>query len=157
MLKAPLNLEAKIPPPVLFVTTGAVMWFAARLWPALAFELPGRLAIAVALGAGGAAMATAAAAAFRRARTTFNPLRPEAASTLVTSGVFRISRNPMYVGLLLALTGWAVFLSNAAAFLLVPAFVAYMNRFQIAPEERVLAAKFGDDFAAYRRAVRRWL
>ena len=76
---------------------------------------------------------------------------------LVTAGIFRYTRNPMYLGLLVVLTGWAVHVSNAAAFALLPLFVAYMWRFQIVPEERAMGASFGADYAAYTRRVRRWL
>jgi protein-S-isoprenylcysteine O-methyltransferase Ste14 len=76
---------------------------------------------------------------------------------MVTSGVYGVSRNPMYVGFLLVLIGWAAFLSHALAFALLPLFVAYMNRFQIEPEERALSAKFGGQFQEYRRSVRRWV
>lgn len=81
----------------------------------------------------------------------------DAASSLVTNGVYRFTRNPMYVGLLLALSGWAAFLSSPSALVYLVAFVLYMNRFQIEPEERVLASRFGADYAAYRTRVRRWL
>jgi protein-S-isoprenylcysteine O-methyltransferase Ste14 len=93
---------------------------------------------------------------FRRAKTTVNPTTPAAASALVRTGVFRFTRNPMYLGLLLCLVAWAIFLSSVLALLSAPLFVVYMNRFQIAPEERALAALFGDSFAAYKRDVRRW-
>lgn len=76
---------------------------------------------------------------------------------MVTSGVYRVSRNPMYLGFLLALAWWVVFLSHLLAFALLPLFMWYMNRFQIVPEERALAAKFGSEFTEYSRAVRRWL
>jgi protein-S-isoprenylcysteine O-methyltransferase Ste14 len=97
------------------------------------------------------------AASFRRARTTVNPLKPESASSLVASGVYRVSRNPMYVGLCLVLLGWAVMLSNVLAYAIVPVFVLYMNRFQIGPEEAALERVFGADYVAYRARVRRWL
>lgn len=80
-----------------------------------------------------------------------------AAATLVVLGIYRFSRNPMYIGVLFALTGWAVFLSHALAFLFLPGVVAYLNRFQIAPEERVLLAKLGQAYATYMQSVRRWL
>ena len=63
----------------------------------------------------------------------------------------------MYLGLLLVLLGWAIHLSNALAVLLLPALILYMNRFQIVPEERALATRFGQEFAAYKSRVRRWL
>lgn len=97
------------------------------------------------------------AATFRRAKTTVNPLKPQSSSSLVTWGIYAITRNPMYLGGLVILTGCAVFLSNALAFLLLPAYILYINRFQIAPEERALTSLFGQEFAAYRSRVRRWL
>ena len=84
-------------------------------------------------------------------------MQPAKTTSLVAGGVYRFTRNPMYLGLLLVLAGWAVFLSNALAFALLPAFIAYIGRFQIAPEERALAAKFGTEYEAYRTEVRRWL
>jgi len=84
-------------------------------------------------------------------------MKPQSSSVLVVSGVYKLTRNPMYLGFLLVLLGWAVFLSNVLAFLLLQAFIAYMNRFQIEPEERALASLFGQDFADYKSRVRRWL
>ncbi len=84
-------------------------------------------------------------------------MKPEAASTLVCSGVYRVTRNPMYLGLLLVLTGWAVHLSCAWTLIGPLAFKLYIDRFQIAPEERALSGKFGADYSAYATRVRRWL
>ena len=94
---------------------------------------------------------------FKKAHTTVNPLNPEACSTLVDTGIYRYSRNPMYLALLLALAGWGIFLGNFYALVLTIAFVLYMNRFQIRPEEKALEALFGTGFLEYRRSVRRWL
>jgi protein-S-isoprenylcysteine O-methyltransferase Ste14 len=102
-------------------------------------------------------MAIAGVISFQRAKTTVNPTRPGSASALVVSGVYRVTRNPMYLGLLLVLLGWGVFLSNVLAFIWIPAYVAYMNRFQIAPEERALSCLFGQEFLAYKAKVGRWL
>jgi protein-S-isoprenylcysteine O-methyltransferase Ste14 len=95
--------------------------------------------------------------AFRRARTTISPVKASAASSLVTTGVYRFTRNPMYLGLLLTLLAWAAFLFNPVALLFVPIFVLYINRFQIKPEERTLSALFGGEYGAYQERVRRWL
>jgi protein-S-isoprenylcysteine O-methyltransferase Ste14 len=133
------------------------MWLVARFSPELSIELPGRLAAAFALATAGAVVALAGVAEFRRVRTTVNPLRPERASALVTSGVFRWTRNPMYLGLALGLAGVAVGLSNLGAMVLLPAFVAWIDRLQIVPEERALLANFGAAFTDYTARVRRWL
>jgi protein-S-isoprenylcysteine O-methyltransferase Ste14 len=150
-------LELKVPPPVVAVLAAGFIWGASRAVPTLGFTLPHRNAFFVALLLAGIFVAISGVTAFRRAKTTVNPLKPEQASTLVRSGIYRYTRNPMYLGLLLALLGWALFVSNVIAFVLLSAFVLYLNRFQIAPEERVLASKFGQEFAAYKAKVRRWL
>jgi len=94
---------------------------------------------------------------FRQARTTVNPMKPDTTSSLVVSGIYRWTRNPMYLGFLLVLLGWALFLSNALAFVLLPAVIFYMDRFQIEPEERALHSLFGQQFVIYTSRVRRWL
>ncbi len=86
-----------------------------------------------------------------------NPIKPGAASSLVTGGVFRFTRNPMYLSLLLYLLAWTAYLSNWLALLLVPVFVLYINQLQIKPEERALSALFGSEYASYKARVRRWL
>jgi protein-S-isoprenylcysteine O-methyltransferase Ste14 len=129
----------------------------ARVAPGLSFTLPARFALALALVALGGAVAFAGVVAFRSQRTTVNPLTPSASSSVVSSGVYRVSRNPMYLGFFMALAGWALYLSNAAAALLLPAFLAYMTQYQIKPEERALLAKFGPAFLQYMAGVRRWV
>lgn len=153
----PAALELRIPPVVLSLLTGFVMWGIARAGPALHVPLPGSRAIAALLALAGVALGAAGVAAFRSSRTTVDPRRPEAATSLVTGGPYRWSRNPMYLGLLLTLAGWALYLASPLALLLLPAFVAYMNRFQIEPEERAMRSNYGRDYEAYARSVRRWL
>ncbi len=150
-------LEARVPPPLVAGTVALLMWLAARSFPALDFPLPAKGALAVAVGVAASAFGAVAIGQFLRARTSMNPMRPDGASALVVSGVYRVSRNPMYVADLGLLVAWALWLANVVAFALLPAFVAYINRFQIAREERVLEARFGAAFADYRRVVRRWL
>lgn len=94
---------------------------------------------------------------FRRAGTTVNPMQIDAASSLVMTGIFAITRNPIYLGLVFVLLAWFVYLSNFTSLIMVPLFVLYMNCFQILPEERVLEAKFGQEFVVYKAKVRRWL
>jgi protein-S-isoprenylcysteine O-methyltransferase Ste14 len=122
-------------------------------------ELPAlwRMGAALTLAAAGLGFDLAGLFYFVRARTTINPLKPASTSSLVSSGVYRFTRNPMYLGMLLVLLAWAAFLSSVAALLVAPLFVLYINRFQIIPEERILASKFGAEFAAYKKKVRRWL
>lgn len=150
-------LELRVPPVALVLTAAACMWLVATLGSgndlAIAFSTPIGAAIALA----GALVALRGVMAFRAAHTTVNPTTPGASSSIVASGIYRVSRNPMYLGFLLMLAGWAVYLSNTFSCVFLPAFVLYMNRFQIQPEERALEAKFGTQYAAYKQQVRRWL
>jgi protein-S-isoprenylcysteine O-methyltransferase Ste14 len=136
----------------------AVMsWLAARAAPLLAFDFPGRAVLALLLVAAAVSVGLAGVVAFRRARTTVNPLQPERASALVTGGIYRHTRNPMYLAVATMLLAWGLWLSNALGPLGAVLFVAWMDRLQIPPEERALAVIFGEEFERYRRKVRRWL
>ncbi len=150
-------LELRIPPPVVALLCGLGIWLLAEHLPALAFDVPARAWVAGALVLVGLTLDLVSLARFFRTRTTVNPLNPQGTSALVTGGLYRLTRNPMYVGLLLVLTGYAAWKANVAGFAMIAVFVAYLTRFQIMPEERVLAAKFGAEYDAYRRRVRRWL
>ena len=95
--------------------------------------------------------------AFVHAKTTVNPLAPESAEELVTSGLFRFSRNPMYLGMLLVLTGGLIWLGAWSAMLAPILFIWVITEIQIKPEERALQQKFGDQFTLYRSRTRRWI
>ena len=150
-------LELRIPPVGVFLLAGAAMWGAARYVPATRFMLPGRIVVVAGLLVAAGCIAAAGIIAFRQHATTVDPMRPDRASSLVVAGIYRRTRNPMYLGLVLLLLAWSAYLANLAALLLVPAFVAYMNRFQIRPEEHTLLERFGDAYAKYMSEVRRWL
>lgn len=150
-------LETKIPPPLVGGACALAMYLAALPPADLALPRSLRLALALGFAAAGLAVDLAGLIAFRRARTTVNPLRPGSASSLVREGIYRRSRNPMYLGMLLVLAGWAAWLANPLALLGLPAFVLYIGRFQIVPEERALSQRFGAEFERYRAQVRRWL
>lgn len=152
------RLELKILPDVVFLFTAAVMWVAARFTPPLAnLPLPARVITAVIFCVAGLAVVQAAGLEFRRLNTSTDPLRPESAAALVTSGIYRVTRNPMYLGMTIVLLGWGLFLMNLVSLGLVSFFVFYINFFQIPPEERLLAARFGDAYRTYTKKVRRWL
>ena len=150
-------LDLKVPPLVLVLVLAVAMWFAAIQLPSLAFTLPWRHGLAITVSGVAILFLLAGGYAFQKAKTTLNPTTPTATSSIVASGVYRVSRNPMYVGFLFVLTGWAIWLSHPLSFLFLPVFVAYMNRFQISPEERALSAKFGEEYDTYKQGVRRWL
>lgn len=150
-------LENRIPPPVVATIFAAAMWGISLVVPGVAWRDAARVTGTVLPALIGAFFCLAGVISFRRAKTTVNPLKPENASALVSGGIYRVSRNPMYVGFALFLVAWAAWLSSPAALAGVIGFVLYINRFQVAPEERALAALFGDDFERYKARVRRWL
>lgn len=150
-------LDHKIPPPVVGAIVAAGMWAVADLGPQLPIAPGPQYAAIAILAAAGVAFDLLGLLAFRASRTTINPLRPERASSLVTGGVYRVTRNPMYVGMAFLLLAWAVYLSAVLPFLGIVAFVLYITRFQIRPEERVLGSIFGKEYSAYASRVRRWL
>ena len=150
-------LELKVPPVALGAILAALMWSASAAAPAFDFTFPANTVASVSLALMGALTCLAGVGSFRRAKTTVNPIKPDSASSLVVSGVYGYTRNPMYLGFLLILSGWAALLSNLLALAVLPAFVLSINRFQISPEERALASLFADDYAKYRARVPRWL
>lgn len=150
-------LELKIPPPAVALLIGLLMWLASSVVAPVEVPFGTRVAVAVVLASVGLSFGFASMRSFLRARTTMNPFKPSAASSLVTGGVFRFTRNPMYLSLLLYLLAWAAYLSNWLALLFVPVFVLYINELQIKPEERALSALFGAEYASYKARVRRWV
>jgi protein-S-isoprenylcysteine O-methyltransferase Ste14 len=150
-------LELKVPPPVVALLLGLSMWRASLLGASVEVPFVLRVGVALVVASVGLVIGVASMVSFWRAKTTMNPTKPAGTSVLVTSGVFRFTRNPMYLSLLLYLLAWAVYLSSLWALLLVPAYVLYIHRFQIKPEERALSSLFGQDYDAYKERVRRWL
>ncbi|MGP4713076.1 MULTISPECIES: methyltransferase family protein [unclassified Psychrobacter] len=150
-------LELKVPPVVQVVVSAAAMYGVSKVAPNLQFSIEGSTMIAVGLGAIGLGLGVLGVAQFKKAQTTPNPQALEKASSLVTSGIYRYTRNPMYVGLTLVLLGWAFYLSHYLAFIILPVFVIYMTRFQIEPEERAMTRLFGTAYQSYRAKVRRWI
>jgi protein-S-isoprenylcysteine O-methyltransferase Ste14 len=137
--------------------TAFLMWLLSVLLPQFQMVLLGANGLAVLVFCAGMVVAVAGVLSFRKAQTTVNPVSPHKASSLVISGIYRYTRNPMYLGFALWQLGWALFLSNVLALVMVPVFMLYMNRFQIRPEEAALEKLFGAEFTAYKQAVRRWL
>lgn len=150
-------LETRVPPPLVAAIVALAMYGARARGLVLPLDRPPRIAVAGGLAVVGLAVALSAVLAFRRTRTTIDPHRIDRVSTLVTRGVFAVTRNPMYLGVALLLTGWAVYLGTLPMFLGPLLFVAWITRFQIVPEERLLSARFGNDFETWRRRTRRWL
>lgn len=139
----------KFPPLVVMALAAGLMWGVSLVLPQANVAKPLRLAIVAALVVTGLFLAIAGVVEFRRARTTVDPRFPEKSSALVTTGVFRITRNPMYFAFALILCGWAVYLTSIWALIVVPGFVLFLDRYQVVPEERALIARFGNNFESY--------
>ena len=139
------------------IATGALMWWVASSSFAFPFSMPFVPAIRTLVIAIGALLTVSGIVRFARLKTTVNPIKLDESTRLATTGVYRISRNPMYLGLTIMLLGWGVHLGSPVNILCIAAFVAYMTQFQIKPEETALRKLFGDEFEAYCGKVRRWI
>ena len=149
-------LELKVPPVAVALIHGVGMWVLSGSGDsAVGLTTPLGLA-AGSLVLLGAMLATTAVLQFRSYKTTVDPREPAASSAIVTTGVYRFSRNPMYLAFGLILAGWSLYLAEPQTLLLIPVFVLYITRFQIRPEERLLEERFGSEYAEYSSQVRRW-
>lgn len=149
--------DTKLPAPVVALIAGAGMFVYARAALLSGDDSVLRTTVAVGLSQVSALIALLAMASFWRRGTTINPFQPARASTLVTHGVFRFSRNPMYLSLLILLVAYALRLGAWAGWAGPLGFWCYVTRYQIVPEERALEDRFGEDYRAYKRRTRRWL
>lgn len=145
-------LETRIPPPFLFLALVAIVWTLPG-----SISIPAQSVFGVPVLLAGLAINAWPKLLLRKAGTTLNPLHPELSSALVTSGLYRHSRNPMYLGYALALLGCVICMGKPFGLIAVAFFVCYVTIFQIRPEERQLAARFPVEYAAYKKAVRRWV
>ena len=152
-----MTLSLKVPPPVQAITFGVLMWVVARQVSGGQFEFELQLLVAILIAVAGVALVVMSILEFRRASTTIDPFHPEEASSLVDSGVFRFSRNPMYIGLLLVLIGWSVWLGSYYNLVVLAMFVSYITAFQIKPEEAAMKSLFGEEYDQYCSKVRRWI
>ncbi len=152
-----VRLELKVPPVLIVIIVSVLMWIVSTFTASsnMLSSLSGWLSPSC--FAIGLFYVLAGVGSFMKAHTTVNPMMPESATSLVTRGIYQYTRNPMYVGFALGLIGWGIYLSNVYALLMVVVFVAYMNRYQIEPEERSLLALFGSEYEVYLSSVRRWL
>lgn len=150
-------LELAIPPPLVMLVIGLLMWLLSFTAPAFTTYSISSMSGAAVVGLAGLGVSMAGIITFRRAKTTSDPRKPADASTLVTSGIYRLTRNPMYLGVLLILIAWGLVLGNLLALICAFIFVPYINRYQILPEERLLEDKFVAAFTDYKAKVRRWI
>ena len=151
------GLELKVPPPIVALVTAVLMWLTSRSLPLFAFVFPARNAFAIGLAAAGFIIGISGVVTFRRAKTTVNPTKPQASSSLVTWGVYTITRNPMYLGMTLVLVGEAVWLGTATPWLVFPVFLWLITTRFIRHEEAMLEQRFGAQYREYKSRVRRWV
>lgn len=149
-------MKLKIPPVVVFLIFGILMYLLKRFLPVGYFDFFGRIYLMYTLLAFAGGIGFISLLQFFKSKTTVDPTRPSKASKLVTSGIYQFSRNPMYLGLLLMLLAWGLWLGNAFNVLLAAGFVFYMNTFQIIPEEEMLLQLFDKEYKQYCALVRRW-
>lgn len=149
-------MHLKVPPPIILLLAMIGMYFLTIYWPLMHFTFQGQSVVALMLCFLGGALPVTGLISFKKAQTTVNPHQPQASSHLVTSGVYRFSRNPMYLGFSFILLATFVYLGSLSALLMIPAFVGYINRFQIQPEEAMLQKLFAEEYQRYRQQVRRW-
>ncbi len=149
-------MKLKVPPAIVFLVFGLLMYLLSEFLPVGYFDFFGRQYLMIALATFAIIIAVVALFQFYAAKTTINPTHPKKTKKLVVNGIYAYTRNPMYLALLLLLLAWGVWLGNAFNTLLAAGFVAYMNRFQIEPEEQALRQIFEKDYKQYCLLVRRW-
>ena len=150
-------MKLRIPPVLQFFLCGALAMLVSHYLPSLSYDSSILKIPAYVIGLAGILLLLMAVAAFVKARTTVNPHKPETASKLVTTGLYRISRNPMYLALVMLLIAGAFLLGNWASFIGPGVFVALITYLQIKPEEEVLTGQFGAAYTAYCQQTRRWI
>lgn len=150
-------MSLKIPPVIVTLISGGLMWTVDRYLQIVLLNFDIAPWVVVVFCGTGGIFGLLGLVQFYRHSTSIDPYKPDKASDLVTDGIYGVSRNPMYLGLLSILAGYAFYLGNLLTFLLLPLFMVYMNRYQILPEEVVMEEKFGDEYLRYTSEVRRWL
>jgi protein-S-isoprenylcysteine O-methyltransferase Ste14 len=150
-------MKLRIPPPLVAFAFALAMWVSSVAASGATFESELLIPLSLLILVAGLSVNILAVMTFRRGKTTINPLKPSTASQLMRTGIYRLSRNPMYLGMLLMLCAWAIWLGNFVSVVSLPLFVWYMNKFQIIPEELALAELFPEEFSTFKAEVRRWV
>ena len=148
-------MKKKIPPPIVTLLFGSAIYLMEDFFPLL--RIPYAVLFSIGFVVFGLGIFIAAVLSFKKYQTTVNPLKPETASALVVDGIFNLSRNPMYLGMLLMLCAIAVQFNPVGGFIFCPLFVAYLTVFQIIPEEQAMLELFEAEFVEYKKTVRRWI
>jgi len=150
-------MNIKIIPIVQLILIAAAMLGIQKLSPSLNYHGNGNLPLFTILCLTGFGLIMAGSKEFLSYKTTTNPINIENTTQLVTSGLYKYSRNPMYIGLVLSLLGWAALIGSVLSLIALPLFIWSMTQYQIRFEEDLLERKFGKDFIDYKKKVPRWL
>ena len=150
-------MHLKVPPPIVGLVSAAIAWLVNVIFPSLVVHSSLFRYVAVIFLIIGLLVELVAVYLFIKSRTTVNPMRPDRSRHLVTQGLYRWTRNPMYLGMLMLLLGFVLWQGSPLAIIGPVFFVSYLTIFQIQPEEQILLELFGDEYSEYKRRVRRWL
>ena len=150
-----IDIKTKFPPPLVALTFGFLINYTKNIFPKI--EIKNKIIFGSSMIISGLIIILFAIILFKKYQTTITPLNPFNATKLMTHGIYKFSRNPMYLGLLLMLVGISTILNPIGGFFLIPLFVLYLNFFQIIPEENAMADLFNGEFLDYKKNVRRWI
>ena len=150
-----IDIKTKIPPPLVALTFGFLIKYTKNIFPVI--EIKNEIVLGSFIIISGLIIILAAIISFKKYKTTITPLKPSKATKLIVNGVYKFSRNPMYLGLLLVLFGVSTMLNPIGGLFFIPLFILYLNYFQIIPEENAMIQLFKGEFLKYKRNVRRWI
>ena len=150
-----INMKTKIPPPLVTLIFGSLIFLTKNIFPEI--KVTNNIALGSLFILFGILIASLSIGLFRKYRTTITPINPKSATKLITSGIYKFSRNPMYFSLLLLLIGISIMTNPIGGFIFIPLFILYLNLFQILPEEKAMTDLFKDEFLEYKDSIRRWI
>ena len=150
-----IDIKTKFPPPLVALTFGFLINYTKNIFPKI--EIKNEIIFGSFMIISGLIIILSAIILFKKYQTTITPLNPSNATKLITDGIYKFSRNPMYLGLLLVLVGISIILNLTGGFFFILLFILYINLFQILPEENAMLDLFKDEFLEYKKNVRRWI
>ena len=150
-----IDIKTKFPPPLVALIFGFLINYTKNIFPKI--EIKNEIIFGSFMIISGLIIILSAVILFKKYQTTITPLNPSDATKLITDGIYKFSRNPMYLGLLLVLVGISIILNLTGGFFFTLLFILYINLFQIIPEENAMVDLFKDEFLEYRKNVRRWI
>ena len=152
-----MNFELKIPPVLVTLITILIAYVLAKAIPITIIDILYNDVVAGCFIFLGFVLILNSLFIFKYHETTANPLKPETSSTLVTTGTYKLSRNPIYLGLLLIVLGMIIYYKALSSIIIIPIFIWYMTQYQIIHEENAMKSLFGSEYENYYQRVRRWL